>query len=151
MVTGVKYGQQGTITVTTGTTLYAVFLELRPKMDSLDVRRATNAAVDLPLERASDLYTSMETVDAVQPSTVSSAATNCSTVYMGAGDPTGTQVCPVSRSYSVGSGRQWRFRNRVFLLVSDKPVPPLPPAIEWSARGTTPPVAPGARWTAREL
>ena len=151
MVMGVKYGQQGTITVATGRPLFAVFLELRPTRDSLDVRRATNAAVELPIERSSDLFTSMETVDAAQASTVSAPATNCSTVYMGAGDPTGAQVCPVSRSYTAGSGRQWRFRNRVFLLVSDRPFPALPQGIQWSARGTTPPVAPGARWTAREL
>ena len=125
---------------------------LRPKLDSLDVRRATNTAVELPLERASDLYTSMETVDAVQASAVSSQAANRTTVHMGAGDPTGTQVCPVSRSYGSGSGPQWRFRNRVFLLVSDQPFPaPLPQALRWSARGTTPPVAPGAKWTALEL
>jgi hypothetical protein len=152
MVAGVKYGQQGTITVMTAAPpLYAVFLELRPKMDSLDVRRATNTAVELPLERATDLYTSMETVDALQPSTVSAPATNCTTVHMGAGDPTGTEVCPVSRSYSAGSGRQWRFRNRVFLLVSDKPFPALPQAIQWSARSTVAPVAAGAKWKALEL
>ena len=151
MVTGVKYGQQGKITVMTGAPLYAVLLELRPTLDSLDVRRATNTAVEFPLERASDLYTSMETVDAVQGSTVSMAATNCTTVHMGAGDPTGTQVCPVSRSYGSSSGRPWRFRNRVFLLVSDKPFPTLPLAIRWSARSTAAPVAPGARWTALEL
>ena len=152
MVAGVKYGQPGKITVMTGAPLYAVFLELRPKLDSLDVRRASNAAVEIPLERASDLYTSMETVDALQRSTVSMQATNCTTVKMGAGDDTGREVCPVSRSYGPESGRQWRFRNRVFLLVSDQPfTAPLPRSLQWSARGTTPPVAPGAKWTALEL
>ena len=150
-VTGVKYGQQGKISVVSGATLYAVFLELRPGLDSLDVRPATNVPVEISIERGSDLYTSMETVDALQRSTVTMQATNCTTMKMGT-DDSGPQFCPISRSYEPESGRPWRFRNRVFLLVSDQPfTAPLPRSLKWLARGTMPPVAPGAKWTAFEL
>lgn len=149
---GGKFGQQGMISVVSGAPLYAVFLELRPNLDSLDVRLATNVGAEVPLSRSSDLFTSMETVDAPQPSTVSMQATNCTTVKMGAGDDTERQFCPISRSLPSESGRQWHFRNRVFLLLSDQPFPaPLPRSLQWSARGTAPPVAPGAKWTALEL
>lgn len=151
-VIGVKFGQQGKTGVATGASLYAVFLELRPKLDSLDVRPATNVAVEVPLSGSSDLYTSMETMDPVQRSTVDIQATNCTTVKMGASDDTERQFCPISRSLPSESGRPWRFRNRVFLLLSDQPFsPPLPRSLRWSARGTTPPVAPGAKWTAIKL
>src|SRR5215216_5920228 len=66
LFTGVKYGQPGKITVVTGSPRYAVFLELRPKLDSLDLRPSTNFDAGVPLPRSVDLYTSMETLDAIQ-------------------------------------------------------------------------------------
>jgi hypothetical protein len=148
---GVKFRQQGKISVETRAPLYVVLLELRPGLDSLDVRPATDFGAVIPVTGSSDLYTSMETVDASPQSTVSMEATKCTTVQMGAGDA-GREFCPISRSYGPESGPQWRFRNRVFLLMSDQPfLAPLPGSLRWSARGTTPPVAAGAKWTAVEL
>ena len=155
LLAGVKFRQQGKISVVTRAPMYVVLLELRPGLDSLDVRLATNLGALIPITGSSDLYLSMETVDAShdasQQSTVSMQATNCTTVQMGAGDA-GREFCPISRSYGPESGPQWRFRNRVFLLMSDQPfAAPLPQSLQWSARGTQPPVAPGAKWTAVEL
>ena len=148
---GVGYGQQGTVRFVTAAPRHVLLLELRPSLDSLDVRRARDYAEDMVIDRTTDIVTTMETVDALRPGTVSQQFSNCTTVRMGAGDPDGTQVCPVSRS-DVPEGRRWRFRNRVFLLISDKPFAmPLPQAIRWASRSTIPPVLSGAKWTAVEL
>ena len=151
-VSGVAFGQQGRLRFVSGSPLYVVFLELRPSFDSLDVRASTNKGSDVGLTGTTDLFTSMETVDALERSTVSAQFGNCTIVKMGAGDDIGKEVCPVSRSYGPEGPPKWRFRNRVFLLVSDRPfAAPLPRAIRWAARHTTPPVVPGSRWTAFEL
>jgi hypothetical protein len=151
-VSGVAFGQPGSLRFVSSAPLYVVFLELRPSLDSLDVRASNNRESEDALIGATDLFTSMQTVDALQRSTVSAQFNNCTTVKMGAGDDVGKEVCPVSRSYGPEGPPKWRFRNRVFLLVSDRPfAAPLPRAIRWAARYTTPPVAPGSRWTAFEL
>jgi hypothetical protein len=147
---GVTYTQQGSIRVVASAPVYAVFLELRPKLDSLDVRSGIDIGGAIPVG-VSDFATSMETVDALQGATANAQFTNCTTMKS-AGDETGQQFCPVSRSYGPEASRQWRYRNRVFLLISDRPFTrPLPQAIQWSSRSTSPPVSPGAKWRALEL
>ena len=150
-MSGVAFRQQGTLRFVSTARLYVVFLELRKSLDSVDVRTANGVGSDHPLAGTTDLATSMETVDALQAATASAQPGNCATMRS-AGDPDGREVCFVSRSYDPGVTRKWRFRNRVFLLVSDRPfVTPLPRAIPWAARLTSPPVAAGSKWTALEL
>ena len=149
---GVAFRAAGHVRFASRTPLYVLFLELRPSLDSVDVRISADMDPGVALTGVSELLTSMETVDALQPATASSQFANCSTVKLGAGDPTGQEVCPVSRSYGPEPSRTWRFRNRVFLLVSDRPFPTaLPRAIPWAANRTTPPVVTGSKWTAFEL
>ena len=150
-MSGVALRQQGALRFVSTAPLYVMFLELRPSFDSLDVRTANDVGSDAPLAGTTDLSTSMQTADALQPATASAQPGNCATMK-NAGDEAGREVCYVSRSYSPDVTRKWRFRNRVFLLVSDKPfVTPLPAAIRWAAGSTVPPVAAGAKWTALEL
>ena len=151
MVSGVAFGQQGHVRFVSGSPLYVMFLELRPSFDSLDVRTSPDVSSYDPVTGSTELSTSMETVDALERATASAQFGNC-TIMRNAGDPTGHEVCPVSRSYGPDVGRKWRFRNRVFLLVSDRPFArPLPSAIPWAARHTAPPVVAGSKWTAFEI
>lgn len=152
VVGAVAYGQPGHVRFVSGAPMYVLFLELRPSFDSVDVRSSADMDSNDALTGTSELLASMETVDALQPATASAQFTNCSILKSGAGDPTGQQVCPVSRSYGPEPLRTWRFRNRVFLLVSDRPfATPLPRAIPWAATRTIPPVVTGSKWTALEL
>ena len=149
LVTGVTYTQPGSIRIVMAAPVYAMFLELRPKLDSLDVRPSSH--LDGIPGGLSDLVTSIETVDALQRSTAAAQFTNCTTMKS-TGDETGQQFCPASRSYGPEPSRQWRFRNRVFLLISDRPFTrPIPQAIRWSSRNTLPPVVPGGKWSVLEL
>jgi len=144
----VGFGQPGAVRFISTSPKYVLFLELRQSLDTMDVRTSINVSSDVAVTASTDLSTSMETVDALERATASAQFGNC-TIMRSAGDPTGHEVCPVSRSYGPESGRKWRFRNRVFLLVSDQPfATPLPRAIQWASRHTTPPVMPGAKWTA---
>ena len=150
-MSGVAFRQPGNVRFVSTAPMHVLFLELRPSFDSVDVRTSTGVDSDGPVAGTTELSTSMETVDALQPATASAQSTNC-TIMTSTGDPIGHEVCPVSRSYGPESGRKWRFRNRVFLVVSDRPfVTPLPRVIAWAARHTTPPVVPGAKWTVFEL
>lgn len=151
-VAGVALGAPGHLRLVSRDMVYAVFLELRPTFDSLDVRLPVDVDADVVLNGTTELEAPMETVDGTAPSTASRQAVDCSTVKMGAGDPTGQEVCPVSRG-NLGDGPiKWGFRNRVFLLLSDRAfTSPLPKTIAWSARRTVPPVEPGSKWTAIAL
>jgi len=152
LANSVTYGQPASLRLVSSSPVYVMLFELRPKLDSLDQRPAKNLRPDDALTGANDVYTSLETVDALEPATASMQATNCTIVKGGAGDTEGHAFCPISRMYGSASGRPWRFRNRVFMLISDQPFPrPVPQAIRWDSRGMVTPVAPGAKWTAIEL
>lgn len=149
---GVRPGASAHLRFISSKPLYVAFLELRPSLDSLVVRMPLGIEGDDPLQGTTELLAPFETVDKMARMTASAPATNCSNVKMGAGDPTGTEVCPVSRNDFGPNGRPWTFRNRTFLLISDRPFPaPLPAAIRWSARSTVAPVVEGAKWTVIEL
>ncbi len=149
---GVYLGASAHLRFISSQPLYVAFLELRPALDSLEVRMPLGIEGDDALQGSTELLAPFETVDKMARMTASAPAMNCSTIKMGAGDPTGTQFCPVSRNDFGPNGRAWTFRNRTFLLVSDRPFPaPLPSAIRWSARATIAPVVEGARWTVIEL
>lgn len=149
---GVAFGESGHVRFSSQRPMYALFLELRPSFDSLDVRMPTGVDSIEAFTGVTELLTSMETVDPMQRLTASDQATNCTNVKLGAGDATGQEVCPVSRANSRGPARSWNFKNRVFLLVSDKPfATPLPNAIPWASLRTAPPVTGGSKWTAIAL
>jgi hypothetical protein len=145
---GVTYGAPAHVRLLPRTPVYAVFLELRPTLDSLDVRLPVGWASVEAVRRQAELVASMPTVDRPPAATASRVAMVCSNVKMGAGDPAGQEVCPVSRGDGTTGARDWWFRQRVFLLLSDRPFDAaLPNAIAWRSRRTAPPVSEGSRWT----
>ena len=144
----VAFGASAHVRLLPRTPVYAVFLELRPTLDSLDVRLPVGWVSVEAVRGQAELVASMPTVDRPPAATASRVATVCSNVKMGAGDPAGQEVCPVSRGDGTTATRDWWFRQRVFLLLSDRPFNGvLPNAIPWRSRRTTPPVAEGSRWT----
>ena len=143
----VQFGPSGRVRFSTRAPAYVVFLELRPTLDSLDLRFPVGVDSLDPLSGSIELVVPVETVDRMPPLTASAPAIDC-TLIKNAGDDIGREFCPVSRSYARESARSWYFRNRVFLLVSDRPLlKPLPQAIRWADRRTMPPVTVGSGWT----
>ena len=150
---GVEFGPPGRVRFSSIVPVYVVFLELRPTLDSLDVRQPLGDSALVAYTGPVDLVAPVETVDRLTPLTASAPAGSC-TIMKNAGDEVGggREFCPVSRSYGRTPSRSWDFRNRVFLLVSSTPLPtPLPRAIPWASQRTVPPVSAGSTWTVLTL
>jgi hypothetical protein len=131
--------------------VYVVLFELRPTLDSLDVRLPQGVEPAQALTGPVDLQVDGETVERLMPTKTSAPATDC-TVMKTAGGDINQEFCPVSRGNGSAELRSWQFRNRMFLLVTNTPpVSPLPRTIPWAARLTLPPVALGSGWTVFEL
>lgn len=144
-----QFGPPGQVRFQSRAPVYVVFLELRPTLDSLDVRFPKGDETLEALTGPVDLVVPAETVDRLTMPTASAPATNC-TIMRNAGDEVGGghEFCPVSRSYGRSGGRPWAFRNKVFLLVSTMPFPtPLARTIPYAGQRTVPPVASGGGWT----
>jgi len=145
----IQFGPPGRVRFQSRSPVYVVFLELRPTLDSLDVRLPQGDEAIEALTGPVDLVAPLETVDRLTMPTASVPASNC-TIMRNAGDEIGGghEFCPVSRAYGPSPSRTWDFRNKVFLLVSSTPFPtPLTQTIPYHGQRTAPPVAAGGGWT----
>jgi len=140
--------QAGHVRLVSSAPVYVALLQLRPTLDSLDVRLLPGKEGHESIMGNEELVINAETVEAMPASNVSAQFGNCTIMTNAAGQS--AEFCPVSRAYNGERRATWYFRNDHFLLLSDRPLH-LPSTIPWQAQRTALPLAPGSVWTVVRL